>query len=291
SLSLSELAMDATTAQPTQEKRQMLQTPLTTGNGVPARRWNALKHGLRAGAMLLPSDDREAFRALRADYFSYYEPRTVPEARCVEKMVACEWRIQRCQRWQGHFDDHVEREMADGGASQADPHRLGHRGMDCVLQERRLDRLMARAEARLDALQTQRAHQLNPRPEILREPEALMTEWEPPELTAMAPVARAAEAAPKLVEPAAATPAKERPIPIRDEQPSAPIQRFPKHWSRKQREAALRRVARPPGRADHDPQPSAGGYSDKEFPLESVKQTPYDLPTEGDSSEIVEQIR
>jgi hypothetical protein len=49
--------------------------------------WNALKHGFRSAAVLLPRDDVAEFQALRRELFHDYQPSTRDEADCVEAPV------------------------------------------------------------------------------------------------------------------------------------------------------------------------------------------------------------
>lgn len=129
---------------------------------------NALKHGLRSSAILLPDDDAAEFEGLRHDLFHTYQPRTRDEAACVDAMAGHQWRMARCQRWQAVYDtmlDAMLRGDPDATAGQhceADPHRWMHRSMDCVLQETRLERLLTRARDKLMQLQWQRRNHLIP---------------------------------------------------------------------------------------------------------------------------------
>ena len=127
---------------------------------------NALKHGLRSAAILLPDDDPAEFSRLRQDLFHTYRPRTVDEAACVEAMASQQWRIARCRRWQAVYDAlHDALLTGDpnglaGHICETDPHRWMHKAMDCTLQESRLDRLLCRTRDKLLLLQKLRRNNL-----------------------------------------------------------------------------------------------------------------------------------
>jgi hypothetical protein len=127
---------------------------------------NALKHGLRSAAILLPDDDAEAFDRLRRDLFHTYRPRTGDEAACVEAMASGQWRMARCRRWQAVYDAQTNALLTGdpnrlaGHICEPDSHRWIHKSMDCVLQESRLDRLMCRARDKLLLLQKERRNNL-----------------------------------------------------------------------------------------------------------------------------------
>jgi hypothetical protein len=124
---------------------------------------NALKHGLRSAAILLPGDDAAEFHALRRELFHTYQPCTRDEADCVEGMAGYKWRIARCRRMQASYDGAWEALLAGAPAGhicEPDPHRWQHRSMDCVLEEMRLHRLMSKDRATLFQLQSMRRNRL-----------------------------------------------------------------------------------------------------------------------------------
>ncbi len=127
---------------------------------------NALKHGLRSAAILLPGDDAAEFGELRRGLFAMYRPLTPAEERCVERIAACEWRMARWQRWETGLNaklDALLNEGPDGPAAQhhnPDTHHWQHRSVDCTLQEGRLERSMLRTEKRLLELQSLRRNRL-----------------------------------------------------------------------------------------------------------------------------------
>jgi hypothetical protein len=129
-------------------------------------KFNALKHGLRSAAILLPGDDLEEFSRLRRELFYTYRPRTRDEAACVEAIASHQWRIARCRRWQAAYDAQTEALLFGGPNGLAehicekDSHRWIHKAMDCTLQESRLERLLCRTRDKLLLLQKLRRNNL-----------------------------------------------------------------------------------------------------------------------------------
>lgn len=124
---------------------------------------NALKHGMRSNAILLPGDDAAEFQRLRRQLFTDYQPLTRDEADCVESMAGYKWQIARAYRWKAAFAAHVDALVMGGPHGhicEPDPHRWQHRGMDCVLEAQRLHRLLSKDRATLIELQRMRRHRL-----------------------------------------------------------------------------------------------------------------------------------
>ena len=223
---------------------------------------NALKHGLRSGSVLLPGDDVAAFRTLRRRLFHLYQPRTVEEAQCVETIAASHWRIARCRLEQGLFKQHLGAVLggdpdATGYVCAPDPHALHHRGMDCVLEEARLEKFKSRAQATLALLQKQRTQSLTAgNSGALEDYRVFLAEGEPmpveapaepaPEEQAvaeLAPAPASAQGAANDAADPASGPADWGNGKIRKRDTAAPALRFPKHGSCRQRQAAARRMA------------------------------------------------
>jgi hypothetical protein len=143
---------------------EMHTAPTGAPNTVPGGpHLNALKHGLRSAAILLPGDDAAAFHALRRELFHTYQPCTRDEADCVEGMAGYKWRIARCHRMQATYGAALAALLAGAPAGhicEPDPHRWQHRSMDCVLEEMRLHRLMSKDRATLFQLQSMRRNRL-----------------------------------------------------------------------------------------------------------------------------------
>jgi hypothetical protein len=139
---------------------------VSTPSDNPSSAWNALKHGLRSAAVLLPDDDGQEFQHLRRDLFETYRPRTGDEAACVEAMAAHHWRVARCRRWQAVYDAQTDALLTGdpnrlaGHICETDSHVWIHKSMDCVLQESRLDRMLCRARDKLLLLQKLRRNNL-----------------------------------------------------------------------------------------------------------------------------------
>lgn len=220
-----------------------------TGNVPWTPPFNALKHGLRSGSTLLPGDNAAAFLTLRRRLFHLYQPRTLEEALCVETVAACHWRIARCRLEYAGFKHHLGAALSGhpattGTLCAADPHRLYHRGTDCVLEEGRLERQKSRAQATLRLLQQQRTQNLTVGgAAALEDYTALMAEGEPdlPDLASptQAPAAQSEPTTPGNdgesceISKRAARPTRQPPV--------APN---PSPANRRARRLALRRAAR-----------------------------------------------
>ena len=144
--------------------RSAMNTNVLTSMKVPGGpHMNALKHGFRSAAVLLPGDDVAEFLALRRELFLDYQPSTRDEADCVEGMAGYKWRIAHCQRIQAAFRAALDGIVTGGPAGhicEPDPHRWQHRSMDCVLEEQRLHKLMCKDRATLFELQRMRRNRL-----------------------------------------------------------------------------------------------------------------------------------
>jgi hypothetical protein len=68
-----------------------------TEAGKSAVRLNALKHGLRARQLVLPSESQEEFDQLCHDLESEWQPETPTERICLENMVAAQWKLVRAE--------------------------------------------------------------------------------------------------------------------------------------------------------------------------------------------------
>ena len=129
-------------------------------------RWNALKHGLRSAAPLLPGEDGAQLTELRRDLYFNYRPRTGDEVACVETMALNRWRIARCQRWGTVCDAQIDALMfGEDGAErehicEPELRKWMQESKLAVEQEGRLDRLMCRARDKLLLLQKLRRNNL-----------------------------------------------------------------------------------------------------------------------------------
>jgi hypothetical protein len=243
-----------------------VKTP-TAGAGPRRPHFNALTHGLRSGHVLLPGDDVAAFRKLRQRLFHLHKPRTIAEAQHVETLAVNAWRKARCRAEQRFFKEHLGAAMdghADTGGYLCSPdlHRLYHRGTDCQNEERHLERSSRQAEAALAELQKQRtlnltfgvAEVLEDYAVFLAEGEPVVEDAEEAAVTAEADVAQDVQpqdnaSGPRPLVGRASLPGRTLPASasadggnsrIRERTAASAPPRFPKHWSRRQREAALR---------------------------------------------------
>jgi hypothetical protein len=69
-----------------------------TGEGKNKVRWNPLKHGLLAKAVVLPQEDRAEFERLLAELTEYYQPIGRLEELHVEDIAGMYWRRRRALR-------------------------------------------------------------------------------------------------------------------------------------------------------------------------------------------------
>lgn len=66
-----------------------------TAQGKERSSQNARKHNLFTDTALLPTEEREQFEALLADFTAEHKPATPTELRCVREMADAEFRLQR----------------------------------------------------------------------------------------------------------------------------------------------------------------------------------------------------
>jgi hypothetical protein len=74
-----------------------------TPQGKAASARNSLTHGLRAKAVVLPSESRQEFRSLLDAYLAHFAPSTPVERDLVETMAAARWRLRRIQTIETHL--------------------------------------------------------------------------------------------------------------------------------------------------------------------------------------------
>jgi hypothetical protein len=127
-------------------------------------KWNALKHGLRSAAVLLPGDDVAECQRRRRELFREYNPCTREEAECVERILGHQWRIAYYQRLQAKFRAALNEVAGIHPAAEhicePDPHRWQHRAMDCTVEEMRLHKMMRADRKTFFELQWMRRHRL-----------------------------------------------------------------------------------------------------------------------------------
>jgi hypothetical protein len=70
-----------------------------TEKGKAKSRWNALKHGLTAKTTVLPGvESKGEFKKLLRGYLRHYKPKGTPEKSLVQRLAACDLRVQRAIR-------------------------------------------------------------------------------------------------------------------------------------------------------------------------------------------------
>jgi hypothetical protein len=83
-----------------------------TGEGKARSSQNAIRHGLRAKALVLPHESADAFRELLDGYLDEFDPQTPCEAHLVEEMAAARWRLDRAQSFEtALFEKQLETEQ------------------------------------------------------------------------------------------------------------------------------------------------------------------------------------
>jgi hypothetical protein len=253
-----------------QSRRKPTDAPKICGSGP---HFNALKHGLCSGHVLLPGDNVAEFRKFRQRLFHLHQPRTVSEAMCVETLAVSDWRIARARLEQRYFKHHLGAAMsghpdATGYLCEPDLHRLHHRGTDSEREEQRLQKSKTEALTSLALLQRQRTLNLIPGAAALEDYTVFLQEGEPvvehEELTepgvadagttaatedsdapsANSMVGRAS--LPDQMTPATTSADGGNPKNLK-RRAAAQGMRFPVHWSRRQRRAALRRMGKVAG--------------------------------------------
>ncbi len=78
-------------------RNALLSTGPITTEGKAAVRFNALRHGLRARAILLPGENAGEFHQLCADLESDWNPQTRTEQLLVEQMAVAQWKLARLE--------------------------------------------------------------------------------------------------------------------------------------------------------------------------------------------------
>ena len=124
----------------------------------------SLRHGLRAKAVVLPSESQEEFEALLESFLHRFQPADAVEARLVESMAAARWRLDRVVNIETHL---LAREMEEvyqppGGTLDSDRRlaaafRSGRDALTALARyESSLNRAFDRALKQLQLLQKSR---------------------------------------------------------------------------------------------------------------------------------------
>ena len=98
-----------------------------TDEGKQASRLNAIKHGLLADTVFVPSlDDRDEWERFRADLLESLQPDSALEDLLAERVVGTAWRLARVARYERDAMDHAvedQRLAADAEAKRQAPQR------------------------------------------------------------------------------------------------------------------------------------------------------------------------
>lgn len=69
--------------------------------GKDTSRFNALKHGLTANSVILPTEDEGEYRGFAAEMYEALQPKDATQAFLAEDAIACAWRLRRAHRAEG----------------------------------------------------------------------------------------------------------------------------------------------------------------------------------------------
>lgn len=86
--------------QASNRRNAMSSTGPVTAEGKTAVRLNALKYGLRAKTLILPTEDPAEYEQLWADLESDWQPQTRTERLCLEQMATSQWLLARLALWE-----------------------------------------------------------------------------------------------------------------------------------------------------------------------------------------------
>jgi hypothetical protein len=116
-----------------------------TPEGKAAVRFNSLRHGLRARAVVLPGENAADFHQLCDGFEAEWQPRTPTEEVYVEQMAIAQWKLARL-------------EVAEAGVSAQNlPAQIQFNLLDRIWQnQRRLERSFTKAQHELQQLQKAR---------------------------------------------------------------------------------------------------------------------------------------
>ncbi|MBI1895902.1 MAG: hypothetical protein HYS04_05100 [Acidobacteria bacterium] len=87
-----------------------------TPEGKARSAMNALRHGLTAGTLLLPSEDHEHYETLRHQYYARFDPADEFEADLVDQILAHRWGMLRVDIAQRDLFAHEAAKLDDAGA-------------------------------------------------------------------------------------------------------------------------------------------------------------------------------
>jgi hypothetical protein len=122
-----------------------------TSEGKTAASMNALRHGLRARAIVLPGENLDEFHQLCDDLESEWRPQSRTEQFYLEQMAVSQWKLNRMEA--------VEANLCKENAISKTQLSL----LDRVWKaQSRMERSYARAQRELEHLQNSRRNQIDP---------------------------------------------------------------------------------------------------------------------------------
>src|SRR5437764_14766342 len=69
-----------------------------SAEGKSVSRFNALKHGVDAASIALPTEDADHYQSLADNYNETYHPKNVADRFLLDTMLRADWQKQRLQR-------------------------------------------------------------------------------------------------------------------------------------------------------------------------------------------------
>ena len=132
---------------------------------------NALKTGLRAKSLVLPTESPEDLQQLIDEYYALYQPAT-PEARGIlDDLLICEWTLRRLAETEASLNQY---QVADSFNPVPKAHRAGKVALQCT-------KTLTALQRRIDATRRGRDRALAQLRELTAEPLAMPA---PPRLPA-----------------------------------------------------------------------------------------------------------
>ena len=126
-----------------------------TPEGKAASCRNALRHGLRSRAVVLPDENREEYDQLCNDLEAEWQPQSRTEQFYVEQMAVSQWKLTRMEA----SELSLLRQADYGKVTVQDQIPLLDRIQQC---QHRLERSYNRAQRELERLQDSRRHPVHP---------------------------------------------------------------------------------------------------------------------------------
>ena len=136
-----------------------------TAEGKAAASLNAVQHGLRAQAIVLPGEGPDEYRLYRQRLLADLQPQDLPETDLAERIVELAWRLRRAGRYHSAVFEALYEQQAAMPAGEADEADAGERVLGRMLladfsgprvlervqlYERRIESSLARARTEWD---------------------------------------------------------------------------------------------------------------------------------------------